>query len=111
MLKHVYIPTFLNKLAAYGIVPRTEDDIKSLVKMAAMLSQLDQANTLARSVVGDETSRFIKESTDELSKNMYGCSDSKQQENMMKLAAAQQWMANDPTTRAAALIYAALANS
>ena len=37
----VYMPVFLSKVAQYGIVPKTEDEVVELVKIAQMLDVVE----------------------------------------------------------------------
>lgn len=109
MLRNVYVPAFLNKLAQYGISPRDKEDLTNLVKMAAMLSQVEQ-KAVAQGAHKDETSSFIKQSADELSSQVCGVSVTEQQNEQVKLASAMQRVTTDPETLQAALWYAVAAN-
>jgi hypothetical protein len=53
----VYMPVFLSKVAQYGIVPKTEDEVVELVKIAQML---DVVETSAPAEVKSQQATVIK---------------------------------------------------
>jgi hypothetical protein len=97
LYSNVYLPSLLNTLAAkYQIHARTPDDVRALTKMAVYLSAMDKQQKLQQATQPKpKTSAFLKEASDNLTKNVTGISD------MYRVTV-------DDNLRRAALLYADL---
>lgn len=93
----VYKPVFFQKLASFGIVPRTVDEEAKLLALGASqyagyLEHIAKQASAQGDLISDAYTHYLGESPEVELNQRY------------KLAAAQ-WM-NDPTTRAAAFALA-----
>lgn len=66
LASRVYMPVFLNKVAQYGIVPKTQEDVAELVKIAQMLDVVESKTPAATGA------SVIKEASDKLAASLGG---------------------------------------
>ncbi len=110
LYSNVYLPSLLNTLAAkYQIHARTPDDVRALTKMAVYLSAMDKQQKLQQAAQPKpKTSAFLKEASDNLTKQVTGVSDSERENAYNEMAAAMYRVTVDDNLRRAALLYADL---